>query len=106
MVRVRCISGCRTGRPLLGARSPMIFIMKSGSIFATSAGSSGGNSTTSSAVPRSGGSAVGLAPLSSVNERGHDTTDVGCGGAGARQDERDDRAEDLAGHCVLLLCGR
>src|SRR5262249_28480494 len=30
--------------------------------------SSGGNSTTSSAVPRSGGSAVGLALLSSVNE--------------------------------------
>src|SRR6516162_2985535 len=46
----------------------MIFIMKSGSSFASSAGSSGGNSTTSSAVPRSGGSAVGLAPLSSVNE--------------------------------------
>src|SRR5260221_14174895 len=42
--------------------------MKLGSIFASSAGSSGGNSTTSSAVPRSGGSAVGLAPLSSVNE--------------------------------------
>src|SRR5260370_26838337 len=58
------------GRPLLGARSPMIFIMKLGSIFAASAGSSGGNSTTSSAVPRSGGSAVGLAPLSSVNESG------------------------------------
>src|SRR5215510_13904509 len=48
----------------------MIFIMKSGSSFASSAGSSGGNSTTSSVVPRSGGSAVGLAPLSSVNESG------------------------------------
>src|SRR5262249_30558791 len=48
----------------------MIFIMKWGSIFASSAGSSGGNSTTSRAVPRSGGSAVGLAPLSSVNESG------------------------------------
>src|SRR5262249_20790564 len=34
------------------------------------AGSSGGNSTTSSAGPRSGGSAVGLAALSSVNASG------------------------------------
>src|SRR5262249_54750624 len=43
--------------------------MKLGSSFASSAGASGGNSTTSSAVRRSGGSAaVGLAPLSSVNE--------------------------------------
>src|SRR5262249_26838807 len=48
----------------------MIFIMKSGSSFASSAGSSGGNSTTSRAVPRAGCRGVGLAPLSSVNESG------------------------------------
>src|SRR5262249_61282212 len=48
----------------------MIFIMKLGSSFASSAGSSGGNSTTSSAVPRAGGTAVRLAALSSVNGSG------------------------------------
>ena len=38
-------------------------------------------------------------------ERGHDAANVGCRCGGAGQDERDDRAEDLAGHCVLL-CAR
>jgi hypothetical protein len=35
-------------------------------------------------------------------ESGHDAADVGCGG-GARQKERDDRADYLAGHCFLLF---
>src|SRR5215831_4992989 len=43
--------------------------MKLGSIFASAAGSSGGNSTTRIAVPLSGGdSPMGLAALSSLNE--------------------------------------
>ena len=33
---------------------------------------------------------------------GSDKADVGRHGGGARQHKRDDRAEDLAGHCVLL----
>src|SRR5262249_14400373 len=45
------------------------FIMKLGSIFASAAGSSGGNSTTRIAVPLSGGDRpMGLAALSSLNE--------------------------------------
>src|SRR5262249_25389061 len=43
--------------------------MKLGSIFASAAGSSGGNSTTRIAVPLSGGDKpMGLAALSSLNE--------------------------------------
>src|SRR3982074_2160052 len=63
------MSGCFTGRPLAGAWSPTTFIMKLGSIFASAAGSSGGNSTTRIAVPLSGGDKpIGLAALSSLNE--------------------------------------
>jgi hypothetical protein len=36
-------------------------------------------------------------------EGGHDAADVGCRCGGARQDERDDRGDYLAGHCVLLF---
>src|SRR6266852_1774221 len=44
--------------------------MKLGSIFASAAGSSGGNSTTRIAVPLSGGDRpIGLAALSSLNEK-------------------------------------
>src|SRR5436190_16967712 len=57
------------GSPLAGARSPITFIMKLGSIFASTEGSRGGNSTTRSAVPASGGSAGNdLAALSSLND--------------------------------------
>src|SRR5215813_8322139 len=63
------MSGCFTGRPLAGAWSPTTFIMKLGSIFASAAGSSGGNSTTRIAVPLSGGDRpMGLVALSSLNE--------------------------------------
>src|SRR6266849_1234284 len=63
------MSGCFTGRPRAGAWSPTTFIMKSRSILASAAGSSGGKSTTRITVPLSGGDRpIGLAALSSLNE--------------------------------------
>src|SRR5713101_7782530 len=69
MLRVRCISGCVTGRPLFGARFPTLFWRKLGSIFPSVAGSSEGNSTTRNFVPLSGGDIpIGLVAGSSLNE--------------------------------------
>src|SRR5436190_18543806 len=63
------MSGCFTGTPRAGALSPTTFIMKSGAIFASAAGSSGGNSTTRITVPASGGARpMDLAAASSLNE--------------------------------------
>src|SRR5262249_43741621 len=70
-VRVRCISGCLTGRPRAGAWSPTTFINNSGSIFASAAGSSGGNSTTRITLPLSGGDRpIGFAAASAFENPG------------------------------------
>jgi len=64
------MNGCVTVTPRAGALSPIDFIRKSGSSFASATASCGGNSTTRNTVPLSGGEmSIGfLAGSSCVNE--------------------------------------
>ena len=68
---MRCISGCLTGSPLVGAWSPTSFITRLGSIFDSALESKGANSMTRNIEPLSGGEIefgvpIGFVPRSSL----------------------------------------
>src|SRR6202011_1465118 len=103
------MSGWVTGTPRAGAFSPTDLCRKLGSIFASVAASSGGNSTTRNLVPLSGGEMpIGRAAGSSLvkesaggeasvvhmlGEAGDDPADVGSHGGGAGERQRGGRPE-------------